>query len=149
MSLADAKSAEVREARPGDEAELARLSTQLGYPMTPAEASSQLESLARSGDHALFVAVDAGRLAGWLQVSVPRIFESPASAEIAGLVVDEERRGAGIGPLLLAAAESWARERGCRAIRVRSNVVRERAHRFYEREGYGRIKTQQVFEKPL
>ena len=117
--------------------------------MTPAEAAAQLESLGRSGDHALFVAESDGRLAGWLQVSFPRIFETPASAEIAGLVVDENRRGAGIGPLLLAAAEGWARNRGCRAIRVRSNVVRERAHRFYEREGYGRIKTQQVFEKPL
>lgn len=117
--------------------------------MTPAEAGAQLETLVRSGDHALFVAVADGRLAGWLQVSFPRIFETPASAEIAGLVVDEDRRGAGIGPLLLAAAESWARDRGCRAIRVRSNVVRERAHRFYEREGYGRIKTQRVFEKPL
>ena len=117
--------------------------------MTPAEAAAQLESLGRSGDHALFVAESDGRLAGWLQVSFPRIFETPASAEIAGLVVDENRRGAGIGPLLLAAAEGWARNRGCRAIRVRSNVVRERAHRFYEREGYGRMKTEQVFEKPL
>ena len=139
----------MRGAHPDDSAGLARLSTQLGYPMSPAEAAAQLETLGRSGDHALFVAVAEGSLAGWLQVSFPRIFESPVSAEIAGLVVDEERRGAGIGPLLLAAAESWARERGCRAIRVRSNVVRERAHRFYEREGYGRIKTQQVFEKLL
>src|SRR5262245_27255720 len=117
--------------------------------MTPGEAAAKLETLRRSEDHALFVAVSEGRLAGWLQVSFPRIFESPVSGEIAGLVVDEERRGAGIGRLLLAAAEDWARGRGCRAIRVRSNVVRERAHRFYEREGYGQIKTQQVFEKPL
>jgi hypothetical protein len=32
---------------------------------------------------------------------------------------------------------------------VRSNVVRERAHTFYERLGYGRVKAQQVYEKPL
>ena len=33
------------------------------------------------------------------------------------------------------------------AVRVRSNVVRDRAHAFYEREGYRKVKVQQVFEK--
>jgi GNAT superfamily N-acetyltransferase len=93
---------------------------------------------------------DAGdRLAAWLQVSLPRIFESPRQAEIAGLVVDEDHRGRGIGPALLRAAEGWAREHGCSVVRVRSNVVRERAHGFYRREGFGEIKTQRVFEKRL
>jgi hypothetical protein len=32
---------------------------------------------------------------------------------------------------------------------VRSNVLRERAHAFYRREGYGEIKQQRVFEKSL
>jgi hypothetical protein len=32
---------------------------------------------------------------------------------------------------------------------VRSRIVRERAHRFYEREGYELVKTSHVFEKPL
>lgn len=144
-----AETIDIRPARPEDASELARLSTQLGYPMTAARAETQLAALAGHGDHALLVAASGGRLDGWIQVSFSRIFESPATAEIAGLVVDEDRRGAGIGPRLVSAAEDWARGRGCAAIRVRSNVVRERAHRFYEREGYARIKVQQVFEKPL
>jgi GNAT superfamily N-acetyltransferase len=90
-----------------------------------------------------------GRAAGWLQVSRPRIFETPDSAEIAGLVVDEAERGRGIGPLLLRAAEDWARRAGCAALRVRSNVIRERAHAFYRREGYRDIKKQCVLEKRL
>ena len=141
----------IRRARPEDAAELARLSTQLGYPMSAEVATAQLAELAGQGDHALLVAVaeSSNGLAGWIQVSVSRIFEAPASAEIAGLVVDESGRGAGVGPRLLRAAEDWARARGCRAVRVRSNVVRERAHAFYEREGYGKVKAQQVFEKPL
>jgi hypothetical protein len=32
---------------------------------------------------------------------------------------------------------------------VRSNVIRERAHRFYLREAYAERKRQVVFEKPL
>ena len=141
----------VRRAASSDRDGLARLSTQLGYPMTPEEASARLTDVEGHPDHALFVADEGaeGRLAGWLQVSLPRIFESPRQAEIAGLVVDEEHRGRGIGPALLRQAEAWAQERGCTVLRVRSNVVRERAHGFYRREGFGEIKTQRVFEKKL
>ena len=32
---------------------------------------------------------------------------------------------------------------------VRSNVIRERAHQFYERTGYEHYKTQKSFRKPL
>ena len=139
----------IRSAGAGDAAELARLSTQLGYPMSEGDAGRQLASIADHPDHALLVAPSGDGLAGWLQVSLPRIFESPATAEIAGLVVDESRRGDRLGAALVAAAADWARARGCRALRVRTNVVRERALRFYEREGFGRLKSQHVLEKAL
>jgi hypothetical protein len=42
-----------------------------------------------------------------------------------------------------------AAERGYRKLRVRSNVVREDAHRFYEREGFRRTKTQMVLDRKL
>lgn len=81
---------------------------------------------------------------------MPRVqLEDGAFAELAGLVVDESVRGSGVGAALLAAAEDWARAQGFASMRVRSNVIRERAHRFYEREGYARIKAQAVFRKPL
>jgi GNAT superfamily N-acetyltransferase len=139
----------VTEAAAEDAPELGRLSTQLGYPMTDTEARERLEGLRGEPDHLLLVARIGGRVAGWLQVSRTRIFETPDSAEIAGLVVDEAERGRGIGPLLLRAAEERARGWGCLALRVRSNVIRERAHAFYRREGYGEIKQQRVFEKSL
>jgi hypothetical protein len=34
-------------------------------------------------------------------------------------------------------------------MRVRSNAIRERAHAFYLRDGYARVKTSAVFEKAL
>jgi GNAT superfamily N-acetyltransferase len=147
--LTDPPAVAIRRATPDDAAELARLSTQLGYAMTAAEAGGRLAPIAYHPDHVLLVAAVPGGLAGWIQTSLPRIFESPAGAEIAGLVVDESRRGAGIGAALVAAAADWARARGCLALRVRTNVVRERALRFYEREGFGRIKAQHVLEKAL
>ena len=38
---------------------------------------------------------------------------------------------------------------GCIRMTVRSRIARERAHRFYEREGYVLEKTSHVFRKPL
>ena len=72
-----------------------------------------------------------------------------SQAEIGGLVVDEGLRGRGVGRMLMRQAEVWALAQGCRAIRLRSNIVREGAHSFYERLGYSRLKTQTVFRKPL
>jgi GNAT superfamily N-acetyltransferase len=70
-------------------------------------------------------------------------------AEVGGLVVDENHRGRGIGRILMQHAEQWARGRGCETVCVRSNVVRERAHVFYQGIGYDNIKTQRMFLKVL
>jgi GNAT superfamily N-acetyltransferase len=137
-----------RTARGSDAAALARLSTQLGYPMTEAEAAERFAEI-EGGPQVLLVAESDGRAVGWIQVLVSVVFESPRQAEIAGLVVDESARGGGIGAFLLAEAERWARDSGCGVLRVRSNVIRERAHAFYRRAGFGEIKVQRVFEKPL
>jgi GNAT superfamily N-acetyltransferase len=68
---------------------------------------------------------------------------------LGGLVVDEGHRGRRIGRLLMETAEAWASARGCEALYVRSNVVRERAHRFYKEMGYDLIKQSCVFLKEL
>jgi GNAT superfamily N-acetyltransferase len=139
----------IRSARPEDGERLAALSGELGYPMTAEEAVRRLTDLSAHGDHALLVAESGGRVAGWIQVSLPRIFETPKSAEIAGLIVDATERGQGIGRQLVAAAAAWAEARGCASVRVRTNVIRERAQAFYAREGFREVKTQKVLQKTL
>lgn len=91
----------------------------------------------------------AGEVAGWLHATTSFRLESPPYAEIGGLVVDEHRRGQGIGERLVRAAVDWAGGRGFAELRVRSNVVREDAHRFYRRLGFASVKTQAVFALPL
>ena len=142
-------SASIRPAAHSDAPRLAALSTELGYPMTDSEAEARFADLSGHADHTLLVADEDGRAVGWIQVSLTRVFEAPTSAEIAGLVVDAGERGRGIGAALVAAAEEWAAARGCRALRVRCNVVRERAHAFYRREGFREVKRQLVFERPI
>ncbi len=136
----------IREAIVSDAAALAALSTQLGYPAQPGEAAERLSAL---GTGAVLVAEDAGAILGWIHVCDIRFFQSPPFAEIGGLVVDEAARGRGVGKLLVEAAVGWAAEQGYGRLRVRSNVVREDAHRFYEREGFRRVKTQAVFDRKL
>jgi GNAT superfamily N-acetyltransferase len=142
--------ASIRPACPEDAAALADLSTQLGYPLQAGAMRERLACVRDQQAGEVFVAVDAhGRVLGWTHV-VPRLhLEETAFAELAGLVVDHAARGGGVGASLLQAAEAWARQHGFVRLRVRSNVVRERAHRFYLREGYSERKRQVVFEKTL
>ena len=86
---------------------------------------------------------------GWIHAHECHTIELDPWTEIAGLVIDERHRGRGAGSILMARAEQWARDRGCCQVRLRSNVIRARAHAFYEKLGYETIKTQKAFRKFL
>jgi GNAT superfamily N-acetyltransferase len=140
----------IRAARLDDADAIAELSTQLGYPTAAPVMHERLARVrdARAGE--VFVAVDAQqRVLGWTHASPCLVLERDPCVELAGLIVDASARGGGIGALLLEAAESWSRAHGFGALRVHSNVVRERAHRFYLQRGYVSSKEQAVFEKAL
>jgi len=144
------KDLKIRLAKVGDAARLAELSGQLGYPATPAETRKRMRGIRPVAQHALFVAeTKADGVIGWLHVSRQPLLESDLRAEVNGLVVAEGHRSLGAGAQLLAAAEDWARKHGCKGMSVRSNVIRERAHQFYVRNGYEHYKTQKSFRKPL
>src|SRR6266704_244511 len=131
------KELKIRRAKSSDVLRIAVLSGELGYP-------------APASQHAVFVA-ESGKdgVIGWVHVSRQPLLEVEIRAEVNGLVVAEGQRSLGAGAQLLAAAEEWARKHGCKSMSVRSNVIRERAHHFYERNGYEHYKTQKSFRKPL
>lgn len=139
----------IRRAASKDFEALARLSGELGYPMSGADMRARLVDLLGRDDHAVLVADVGGEVAGWIHVIERRSLEGGVYAEIGGLVVDEKHRGQKLGEALTTAAEEWGRKRGLKRMRVRSNVIRERAHAFYKRLGYVVSKTQAVFHKPL
>jgi GNAT superfamily N-acetyltransferase len=134
----------------GDEKALADLCGELGYPSSAQDVADRLQRFVDRQDHLVLVAVDdSDEPVGWIHAFVAYRVESDPFVEIGGMVVAEDFRGVGIGSQLLDKAEEWARSQQVTAIRVRSNVVRERAHRFYLRAGYSQTKTSQVFQKPL
>jgi GNAT superfamily N-acetyltransferase len=139
----------IRMARASDAAPLAELSGELGYPATEKEIRARLAQLKPKALHAVFVANAGGAIIGWIHVSRNYLLETPVRAEVNGLVVSSTARSQGAGKALLAAAEDWARKQKCVGMSVRSNVIRERAHGFYLREGYEHYKTQKAFRKSL
>jgi GNAT superfamily N-acetyltransferase len=139
----------VRRARPGDAEPIAALMKQLGYDVPASAIAQRLQRLGERRD--VFVATygDGERVAGWAALFVDEPFVEGFGAFLEGFVVDEAVRSRGIGAVLLEAVEARARERGCSEIRVQSNVLRERAHSFYERHGYVKVKAQYRLRKPL
>jgi GNAT superfamily N-acetyltransferase len=140
----------VRPAAVGDAPAVAALCGQFGYPATGEAIGRRLAAIASDPDSAVLVAeARDGAVVGWVQVRTLQLLQRDACAEVCGLVVEEAWRRRGIGGLLVAAAEDWARRQGVDVLRLRSNVVRDDAHAFYRRLGYADSKTSLLFTKTL
>jgi N-acetylglutamate synthase-like GNAT family acetyltransferase len=128
---------EIRDAGPDDAVELAELIGQLGYPTEPAAVVRRLERLAATGVDRLQVAEDDGRIVGLVGVHVSRSLEYDGdAAKISAIVVDESRRGTGVGRALVDAAEAEARARGCEVLWLTTAERRADAHAFYRALGF-------------
>lgn len=137
----------IREATARDAESVASLSHELGYEAAAGETRARIAALQADAEHRVFVAESDGAVIGWCHVTIVASVVHDLFAEIRGLVVTESRRGGGIGRMLVAEAERWAAGRSVHDMRVRSNVVREGARRFYEALGYRVTKTSNLFEK--
>ncbi len=126
-----------------DAAAVSDLARQLGYERPPAE----IEHWVGATDESCvaFVAESDGDVVGWVEAHVLRLLQQAAVVEIGGLVVGRDLRATGIGRHLMNAAIVWGQERGYGEFIVRSNVVREDAHGFYESIGFRRSKTSHTF----
>lgn len=138
----------VREALDGDAERIAGLAHQLGYTVNEAHVFATLKM--RDDNFEVFVAVvPRAGVVGWIGIRARQTLTSTRRAEVEGLVVEDEYRGTGIGKRLLERAERWGRDHECASLRLFTNVIRERAHRFYEREGYELLKTERLYQKQL
>lgn len=123
---------------------------QLGYPSDLGKTQTAIRAVLGSDVGDAFVAEDAdGTIIGWAHVFIVPYIESGPNAELGGLVVDERYRGAGAGRALIDHVEAWARERGAGELCLRTNIVRDGAHKFYEHLGFEKQKTQHKFRRKL
>ncbi|MBK9322334.1 MAG: GNAT family N-acetyltransferase [Bdellovibrionaceae bacterium] len=140
----------IREMREDDLSAVRGLAEQLGYPISLADLSQRFAWLNKSSDHKLFVACTDAAVIGWVHVGKEMSSLLAADrADIGALVVDTQVRSQGIGANLMMAAEKWATDKNLKLMRVRSNMKRTDAHRFYQRQGYEIVKSWHLFTKAL
>lgn len=138
----------IRELTSGDLAAVTNLASQLGYPATEEQIAFRIGLLLRKSDETVLVAETGDfQVVGWLHIRLLISLTADPTGDICGMVVDQQHRSRGIGVELLKAAEQWMEARGSRKMRVRSNMVRKDAHRFYERAGFAVTKTSLTLEK--
>jgi GNAT superfamily N-acetyltransferase len=119
----------------------------LGYEATPGQVARRLAGIREWPDQEAFVADVDGAIVGMCHVQGVRMLNSEGYAEIQALVVSAACQGQGIGRKLVAHACEWAFARGYERVRLRSNVVREAAHAFYEHLGFEKAKASYAFER--
>ena len=108
-----------------------------GFPhgYTRERGSEGFRHAVASPDADILLAVDGEKVAG-----ISSVYKDYLSMRdgwrtwLQDLVVGREQRGRGIGKMLLAASEEWARDHGCTHLDLSSGLGRAGAHRFYERE---------------
>jgi GNAT superfamily N-acetyltransferase len=130
----------IRPVEAGDFQAVAALLAELGRP-EPTEANrsalrATYERHVRSHRTGSLLAVRGDRPVGVLVLEFrERLNWATLEAWIPDLVVTASEHGRGVGPALLRRAIASARERGCHRLTLESGHHRQRAHRFYSREG--------------
>ncbi len=103
---------------------------------------STWEFLYKTDQGIIFVLDNEGEIAGGIGgMAIPDCITGILSATEAFWYTRKEHRGQGLR--LLTAYEAWAKERGCKKVRMvhLSDLMPDRLRRFYEKRGYREIET--------
>jgi GNAT superfamily N-acetyltransferase len=133
----------------GDLEDLVGLASQLGYPNQPRQLLERLQFLDSLKHHLLLKVSEQQKIVGWIHLEKVYDLIEPTKIEIKAIVVDESRRSQGYGKILIDQAKKWAQEERINTIYLNCNIVRERTHEFYKREGFALTKTSHFFEIEL
>jgi GNAT superfamily N-acetyltransferase len=136
---------ETRGLRDGDLASVRGLLAQLAEHISAggrSVAGIDIESIFREmreapGVYQNWVAVEGERVIGFLSLMFYKtLFHDGGTAQINELIVERDRRGAGVGRLLIERAVAEARRRGMDEIEVGTEKGNAAAQRFYRKNGF-------------
>ena len=139
----------LRPVKKEDSKGIKKLAEELGYPSSEEKISEILETVIKHDDHRIIVAEKENELVGYIHLVDSLRVGSDPFVEITALSVREEYCKKGIGKALIAESQKRATEKGIEYVRIRSNIVREEAHKFFEQRGFRNLKTQEVFIKKI
>ena len=119
---------------PAVETLFSELLRSLGEASAGGYESGYLERFFTGGEDWICLAETAAGVVGYLSIEVHR--EAKTFLYLDDFCVTETWRNRGVGSALLAAAETYAREKGVEAICLHVDRANEKARRLYERRGY-------------
>ncbi|MED1863693.1 GNAT family N-acetyltransferase [Fictibacillus nanhaiensis] len=98
----------------------------------------QIETIRNDENNFIFVYEEAGELIGTLTLNIclQALHGFRPYGVIENIIVHENSRGRNIGKKLLQHAEHYCRSIDCHRIMLLSSSKRDRAHQFFEREGF-------------
>ena len=97
-------------------------------------------SLLHGNRYTFFVAEEDEKVVGFLSLIIDYLlYRSDLVGVIEELTVSEEYQSLGIGKALLQHATDYAKEKGCLLLELSSGLKREKAHAFYERQGFDKV----------
>ncbi len=122
------------------------LAQELGYETDLLSLGKRLAHLSQLPHHGAFVYSFDNKILGFIHLEIVSDLIEATKVEIKALVVSQTNRGQGIGSALIVEAKKWAMANGMHTIYLSCNILRERTHSFYRREGFVLMKTSHFFE---
>ena len=121
--------------------------TSLGYDYDLEKQKAKIQAVLNDSTQVIFVAETDNKVVGYIHLVNYDVIYADNFKNCLGLAVDNDYKRNGIGSALLKQAEIWAKENGAVGIRLCSGVEREKAHQFYQSQGYEVTKLQKNIKK--
>lgn len=121
--------------------------TSLGYDYDLDKQKAKIQAVLNDSTQVIFVAEINNKVVGYIHLVNYDVIYADNFKNCLGLAVDNDYKRNGIGSALLKQAEIWAKENGAVGIRLCSGVEREKAHQFYQSQGYEVTKLQKNIKK--
>lgn len=121
--------------------------TSLGYDYDLEKQKAKIQAVLNDSTQVIFVAETNNKVVGYIHLVNYDVIYADNFKNCLGLAVDNEYKRNGIGSALLKQAEIWAKENGAVGICLCSGVEREKAHQFYQSQGYEVTKLQKNIKK--
>jgi N-acetylglutamate synthase-like GNAT family acetyltransferase len=139
----------IRPAEKEDCSGINQLTNQLGYSSSFEKICEIMDLVLAHNDHQVYIAEKDKAIVGYIHLIHSMRIGSNPFVEIAAFIIDESTRSIGVGSSLIKETENWASGLGLKDIRIRSNIIRQEAHKFFQNRGFQNIKTQEVFLKHI
>ena len=139
----------IRRVKQEDYRDISTLSAELGYSYPAEKTEQRIRFILGNTKDIILVAETGGKAVGYIHASPYELMYHDPIMNILGFVVTEDKRGSGIGHMLITELEKLAKEIGATGLRLTSGDYRTGAHRFYEKHGYTTNKTSKKYTKDL